>query len=898
MSPTLRRLRVHVGAMLAVLFMTASVVGAPPPAVADVAIPDDSAVRYATKDFVAGWRVRPQSLAQAPEFRLLPIERIVPAPFSIRRLATIGVEELVIFAGRAPQGSGDSRDADVRWAAVARMASPVDLSQVMRQWHESPVYDARAGNVARQRTKLGEHDCLEFPAGTFIPPARRRLPLRFTDRKGRSAEHGINVGKFNAEREYIEGDSAATATFLLSRVSAADFEDGRLRLELRPDVFLTRRLDREFATMLVSLRNPKTGLASEPARLDAKSYELHEVSFPRELKVLKAGQSQPADLLKELVSDGRLEVVIRVEEAATYLGVGPSDLNLRPRRSEYVVVMGQTLVIATSKEVLERMLQAKAEPVPLARRLLQPDADVSLAVELPSAPPNDALARLLFGDFSEAVPALRQVKSLDAAFAWKKSTMAHVVAEFPEERMGPAARAQFLQWMASAQATFRDSVLEPLRNQDALGNLVQLALGGVSMKFPDPLAVSDQSRAIELAALLANLSSGVRVGVEGAAVTVDVPRPAQLDRLSDTARIALANWAMVRSTNLMDDERFDLVDEAFEYSTDRFPSVPEAWFRRAHHLAYNASAEFEGSEPQYAWVRRGIESLLDGIERNPKNADFHWMAARVIGWKLGEADNRRAFRERFARDEALHKRLARWVDLGQASSPDQPVDSWLVALLLMDRGLEVRGSEYVESSIEPVIFVFQSASVRAGYAAALTEAGHWEGALAAWKQAEKSFRAVGERSIAVSPKERFRLDDFATLRAKLGPRDESVKRLDAIRNFVRYPYWLARCQFEQNPRVQDLRRQWANGESLRRRGQWPEAYDEYRRALIALEKVLDPNQPLAVELAGDFLPLSREYHGAAARLKRDDPAPRVLELIHREPDRWKKQFQWLDEIIK
>lgn len=80
------------------------------------------------------------------------------------------------------------------------------------------------------------------------------------------------------------------------------------------------------------------------------------------------------------------------------------------------------------------------------------------------------------------------------------------------------------------------------------------------------------------------------------------------------------------------------------------PHYVKVWQFEGWNLAYNVSQAWDGTEDRYYWVKEGIKFQDKGIQRNRKNADLVWHTARLVGWKVGTADEWRYFRKYFMVD--------------------------------------------------------------------------------------------------------------------------------------------------------------------------------------------------------------------------------------------------------
>jgi hypothetical protein len=162
--------------------------------------------------------------------------------------------------------------------------------------------------------------------------ARRPLrgTLRFLDREGRPSTKGISVGAEWSYRQYIEGGSLAAAIWTFSGVSGREFPDG-LPLEMIVRVFRTYKGDIEKGIAgSIRVRNPSSGLQSDPFYFTAKEFSIDSLLIPRQLSATSAdGGTREIDLFKDVVADGRIEVILQCLEPSQYYGIAQADFYLR-----------------------------------------------------------------------------------------------------------------------------------------------------------------------------------------------------------------------------------------------------------------------------------------------------------------------------------------------------------------------------------------------------------------------------------------------------------------------------------------------------------------------------------------------------------------------------------------
>lgn len=159
---------------------------------------------------------------------------------------------------------------------------------------------------------------------------RARVPeygkLRFIDRSGAAKDRGISVGNEWTYRSFIDGNTPATAIWLFDNISPKINEDV-LPLALIVRVFRTHKgvIGRPIAGQ-IQLRNPETGVTSDPFPFEAMDQQIAEYDIKRQLTY---NNGQPIDLYDDLTDGGRLEVLVKCLERGQYFGFAQADCYIR-----------------------------------------------------------------------------------------------------------------------------------------------------------------------------------------------------------------------------------------------------------------------------------------------------------------------------------------------------------------------------------------------------------------------------------------------------------------------------------------------------------------------------------------------------------------------------------------
>ncbi|MFZ5833669.1 MAG: hypothetical protein ACOY3P_26585 [Planctomycetota bacterium] len=150
--------------------------------------------------------------------------------------------------------------------------------------------------------------------------------VRFLGRSGQPVEQGVNVGDEWEYRSFIEGGTLSAAVWTFSGVTEDLFPEG-LPVEMTFEVFRSWKgvIDKTTPGTL-HVRNPKTGKESEAKFFFSKEFTTDSQFIPRKLQTTGGA---PADLFKDFVHDGQVEVWLRCVPPQQFFGVAQADLYLR-----------------------------------------------------------------------------------------------------------------------------------------------------------------------------------------------------------------------------------------------------------------------------------------------------------------------------------------------------------------------------------------------------------------------------------------------------------------------------------------------------------------------------------------------------------------------------------------
>jgi hypothetical protein len=229
-------------------------------------------------------------------------------------------------------------------------------------------------------------------------------------------------------------------------------------------------------------------------------------------------------------------------------------------------------------------------------------------------------------------------------------------------------------------------------------------------------------------------------------------------------------------------------DRLYEKMAKSDPNDSRVWLLFGWNAAFNLSVESKDVNERYAYAKRGIERLVEGLGHNPTNTELYWNVGWYLHHRIGQMEDRSKFRELFRKDKEFHKFLAKVVELKAIDGPDGLPDNFLAAQRWFEKAIAVieKHGEPRDSMALPtplIVYNYPAASQRA-YAMTIEDEGRFgETAGNAWKRALKMWDDFGER-------------EFVIQGAKV-----RLKESEFGRAVVNYDYWKKRCQAEQSEPV-------------------------------------------------------------------------------------------------
>ncbi|MFP6767941.1 MAG: hypothetical protein VB859_07215 [Planctomycetaceae bacterium] len=301
------------------------------------------------------------------------------------------------------------------------------------------------------------------------------------------------------------------------------------------------------------------------------------------------------------------------------------------------------------------------------------------------------------------------------------------------------------------------------------------------------------------------------------------------------------NWAQMRSTT--------------DSITMLQPHYLQIWRYHGWNLAYNVAAEWDDVRDRYYWIKEGAKFIIDGTEFNQFSPELRYDIGRIIGQKIGIADEWRIYRRYFNPGGAQYEDLA--ADEKGDPSPEnrggpdpklnpEGLDNYLAAQRWYQEANDLEARGYEQHLMMQHIFRQYPYRCQLDYAGTLNREGFFgDVALEAWRQAQDDWiTKYGQEMFDTGQDFKVKLElpgeaDYAELARSQDVEIAKVRQL--VRNFqnvVNYRYWRTRALSEAEPTTAQAHRKLFEGEELFKENELTRARKMLIEGLDQLEEVL------------------------------------------------------------
>jgi hypothetical protein len=277
------------------------------------------------------------------------------------------------------------------------------------------------------------------------------------------------------------------------------------------------------------------------------------------------------------------------------------------------------------------------------------------------------------------------------------------------------------------------------------------------------------------------------------------------------------------------------------------PHFERVWEMNGWNLAYNTSAEWDGVEDRYYWVKMGGLFLKRGVEQNRKSTHLQYHVANIYQKKIGIADEAKFYRKFFLNDPDPKFKGGH----DPAFNPDIE-DNYLVAKKQFLRACQIEDTEHRPQHIlDRTLFRSMPARCQFDYAAVLQKDGKfgeetreaWQEALSDWntKFGNEIFSVpVGDLATAVNFDIRLEMTRDDIKREVPNPDDgvRVAKVVDQYRKMVNYYYWTTRGNCESERTTSEAHRNLYEGSQKYKNQEWEDAKELVFAGMTGFDDIL------------------------------------------------------------
>lgn len=244
------------------------------------------------------------------------------------------------------------------------------------------------------------------------------------------------------------------------------------------------------------------------------------------------------------------------------------------------------------------------------------------------------------------------------------------------------------------------------------------------------------------------------------------------------------------------------------------PHYIKVWDFQGWNLAYNVSAEWDAVESRYYWVKEGAKFLKKGTALNRDVPELPYWEGRIIGQKIGIADESRFYRRYFMNDP----------DPQFNGGPDPEVnpnrlENYLAARVRYIEANEKEARDGVDQHVEArYLFRSKPAHSLIDHALMMQRDGNFgETSRLAWERAHKDWSEdfgreefatrVGQNRVEIPMRMDPTEEEYVAVAKQNDVTVEELRRsVTVMQNIVNYRYWKRRTNAEQQDKTAEAHR--------------------------------------------------------------------------------------------
>ena len=301
------------------------------------------------------------------------------------------------------------------------------------------------------------------------------------------------------------------------------------------------------------------------------------------------------------------------------------------------------------------------------------------------------------------------------------------------------------------------------------------------------------------------------------------------------------NWAKVRSTT--------------ESITMLQPHYLQIWRYHGWNLAYNVAAEWDDVRDRYYWIKEGAKFINSGTEYNRFSPELNFEVGRILGQKIGVADEWRVYRRYFNPTGRQYEDLAD----NEKGDPDpryrggvdpelnpDRLDKYLAARKFYQVANDLEGLGFQQHLMMRHIFRQYPYRCRLDNNGTLNREGYFgDFVINEWKLAQRDWiDGYGQELFDTGEGFRVNLElpsevHYSRLALSQGVEVGQVRRMvRSFQNVINYRYWRTRALSESEPGTAEAHQKLFEGEKLFKTNELTQARKMLIEGLDRMDDVL------------------------------------------------------------
>ncbi|WP_197440173.1 hypothetical protein [Polystyrenella longa] len=275
------------------------------------------------------------------------------------------------------------------------------------------------------------------------------------------------------------------------------------------------------------------------------------------------------------------------------------------------------------------------------------------------------------------------------------------------------------------------------------------------------------------------------------------------------------------------------------------PNFEDVWRYTGWDFSYNVSSQWDDVKDRYYWLKEGGKFLREGADQNQYSAAIQWDIGRVLGQKIGLADERNYFREYFRHDP--DPQFEGETDL--SFNPKGINDNYLAAkqdfIIANDRE-----EEFGQNIMKSPLFRISATKSVINAASAMQREGVFDRPRQLWSDAREEllgdefgkynfYSQEGHYNLMATDEEieKLAIENSETVGREIKPKD--IKNvIEYFKTQSQFDYWLLRCEAEQDEITMKAHEDVYLGKKKFQEADWDAAMEYLQNGMKGFDQVI------------------------------------------------------------